>query len=309
MTQNHNYYNLHDISHQALSDHLFELVENTLQGLINSKCIAIEDEMDVTALNPRMVAACYNISYVTTEVYTLSLKECTKLEGLLEVVSSSAEFEMISICRHENIVLRRIHNRVPVKLERADFEAPRFKTFLLLQAHSSHIQLLADLAADQALVVEKKVLNLLSACMSSNAWLSALGAMDLSQMRVQIIWEIDSPLKQIPRFEPEAIQRCKATGIESGYDAMEMEDDKRTELLRDVATFANSCLTLDVSFELEKGEHTAGVPILMHIVLPWDADDDDPEDRTAIAPFLVLVVGGPSTRQLHVIKHVTVARS
>ncbi|KIK97275.1 hypothetical protein PAXRUDRAFT_825079 [Paxillus rubicundulus Ve08.2h10] len=326
MTQNPNYYNLHNVSHQALSDHLSELVENTLQDLVNSKCIAIEDEMDVTALNLGMIAAYYNISYVTVEVYTLSLKERTKLKGLLEVVSSSAEFETIPIRRHEDVVLRRVYDRVPVKLEHADFEAPHFKTFLLLQAHFSRIQLPADLVADQVLVLEK-VLNLLSACvdvMSSNAWLSALGAMDLSQMCVQAMWETDSPLKQIPHFEPEVIQRCKAAGIESVYDIMEMEDDKRTELLRmdvrqmrDVATFVNSYPTLDVSFELEKGEYTAGAPILMHVSLSRDADDDDPEDQTVVAPFYPvkkmanwwLVIGEPGTRQLHVIKRVTVAKN
>jgi pre-mRNA-splicing helicase BRR2 len=178
--------------------------------------------MDVSALNLGMIAAYYNISCtyillplalllliyvpdVTVEVYTLSLKERTKLKGLLEVVSSSAEFETIPIRRHEDALLRRIYDRVPVKLDRVDFEAPHFKTFLLLQAHFSRLQLPPDLAADQALVLEK-VLNLLSACvdvMSSNAWLNALGAMDLSQMCVQAMWETDSPLKQIPHFEPD----------------------------------------------------------------------------------------------------------
>jgi pre-mRNA-splicing helicase BRR2 len=251
MTQNPNYYNLHNVSHQHLSDHLSELVENTLQELVNSKCISIEDEMEVSPLNLGMIAAYYNISYVTVEVYTLSLKERTKLKGLLEVVASSAEFESIPIRRHEDVILRRIYDRVPVKLDRADFEAPHFKTFLLLQAHFSRIQLPPDLAADQVLVLEK-VLNLLSACvdvMSSNAWLNALGAMDLSQMCVQAMWETDSPLKQIPHFEPEVclstlfiavadqistqvIKRCKDAGIESVYDLMEMEDERRNELLQ-----------------------------------------------------------------------------
>jgi pre-mRNA-splicing helicase BRR2 len=193
-------------------------------------------------------------SDVTVEVYTLSLKERTKLKGLLEVVSSSAEFETIPIRRHEDSLLRRIYDRVPVKLDRADFEAPHFKTFLLLQAHFSRIQLPPDLAADQVLVLEK-ILNLLSACvdvMSSNAWLNALGAMDLSQMCVQAMWETDSPLKQIPHFEPDVsplletaatppdvsqvIKRCRQAGIESVYDVMEMEDDKRNELLRMIPT-------------------------------------------------------------------------
>ncbi|KAI6026848.1 hypothetical protein PISMIDRAFT_84027, partial [Pisolithus microcarpus 441] len=39
-TQNPNYYNLHNVSHQHLSNHLSELVENTLQDLTNLKCIA-----------------------------------------------------------------------------------------------------------------------------------------------------------------------------------------------------------------------------------------------------------------------------
>ena len=45
MTQNPNYYNLHNVSHQHLSDHLSELVENTLNDLVNSKCIAIGEPL------------------------------------------------------------------------------------------------------------------------------------------------------------------------------------------------------------------------------------------------------------------------
>lgn len=74
---------------------------------------------------------------MTMEVYILSLKERTELKGLLEVVSSSAEFECIPIRRHEDTLLRRIYDRVPVKLDRTNFEAPLLKTFLLLQAHFS----------------------------------------------------------------------------------------------------------------------------------------------------------------------------
>ena len=127
---------------------------------------------------------------------------------------------------------------MPVKLDRVDFEAPHFKTFLLLQAHFSCIRLPADLAADQILVLEK-VLNLILACvnvMSFNAWLNALGAMGLSQMCMQAMWETDSPLKQVPRFDDDLIKRCKAASIESLYDIMEMEDEQRSQLLQITAT-------------------------------------------------------------------------
>lgn len=87
MTQNPNYYNLHNVSHQHLSDHLSELVENTLTDLVNSKCISIgahfdrslhlshlltyiiEDEMDVSPLNLGMIAAYYNISCKCSQAY------------------------------------------------------------------------------------------------------------------------------------------------------------------------------------------------------------------------------------------------
>ncbi|KAH9019606.1 Sec63-domain-containing protein [Lactarius deliciosus] len=327
MTQNPNYYNLHNVSHQHLSDHLSELVENTLSDLVNSKCIAIEDEMDVSPLNLGMIAAYYNISYVTVEVYTLSLKERTKLKGLLEVVSSSAEFESIPIRRHEESLLRRIYDRVPVKLDQVNFEAPHFKTFLLLQAHFSRLQLPQDLVADQALVLEK-VMNLLSACvdvMSSNAWLNALGAMDLSQMCVQAVWDRDSPLQQIPHFEPEVIKRCNNASIASVYDIMEMEDAQRNELLqmdagqmRDVAAFVNSYPTLDVTHEFVKGEYTSSTPIVLQVSLSRDVDDEeDGGDTLVVAPHFPakkmvnwwVVVGEQSTRQLLSIKRVTVSKS
>ncbi|KAF9066554.1 Sec63 Brl domain-containing protein [Rhodocollybia butyracea] len=331
MTQNPNYYNLHNVSHQHLSEHLSELVETTLTDLMNSKCIAIEDESDeVSPLNLGMIAAYYNISYVTVEVYTLSLKERTKLKGLLEVVSSSAEFEIVPIRRHEDVLLRRLYDRLPVKLEptSVNYESPHFKTFLLLQAHFSRIQLSADLVADQRLILEK-VLNLLSACvdvLSSNAWLNALSAMDLAQMCVQAVWDRDSPLKQIPHFEMEVVKRCTEAGIESVYDVMDMEDDKRTALLQmsnaqmqDVAAFVNSYPSLDVSPELVKGDYTAGVPIVLKVTLGRDIDEDDvPDpDQTVVAPYYPtkkmpnwwLVVGEPSTRQLLVIKRVTVNRT
>jgi pre-mRNA-splicing helicase BRR2 len=183
---------------------------------------------------PPFSPAYYYISYLTVETLSLSLKERTKLKGLLEIVASAAEFETIPIRHHEDVLLRRIYERVPVKLEHVDYNSPHFKTFLLLQAHFSRMQLPPDLAIDQTVILGK-VINLLSACvdvMSSNSYLNALGAMDLSQMCVQAVWESDSPLKQIPYFDADVLARCKAAKVDSVYDIMELEDDQRNDLLR-----------------------------------------------------------------------------
>ncbi|KAF8761911.1 Sec63 protein [Rhizoctonia solani] len=306
-----------------LAETAVKTIENKQDAtLANSNCIAIgglfeqrvefrvltdgtEDEMDVSPLNLGMIAAYYNISYVTVHVYEMSLKETTKLKGLLEIVSSSAEFESIPIRRHEDGLLRRIYERVPVKIDSADYEAPYFKTFLLLQAHFSRLTLPPDLAADQALVLGK-VLNLLSACvdvLSSGGRMNATNAMDLSQMCVQAVWESDSPLKQIPHFDAETIKRCKAgcggrvrcdgdgrrsaeRGAADGCQANVSREYMRSGIVadwfgrRDVAAFVNAYPSLEVSYELVEGEYTAGAPITMNVTLARDADDEDGDDQT-----------------------------
>lgn len=111
-----------------------------------------------------MIAAYYNLSYVTVDIFSMSLTEKTKLKGLLEIVSSASEFEHIPIRHREDLFLRKLYDRVPVKLAVVDYDSPHFKTNVLLQAHFSRLNLPPDLVADQALILTKvlKLVALLS---------------------------------------------------------------------------------------------------------------------------------------------------
>ncbi|KDE06013.1 pre-mRNA splicing factor [Microbotryum lychnidis-dioicae p1A1 Lamole] len=326
LVANANYYNMQGTTHRHLSDHLSELVESTLTDLQNSKAITIEDEMDTSALNLGMIAAYYNISYVTVDIFSMSLTDKTKLKGLLEIVSSASEFENIPIRHHEDVFLRKVYDRVPVKLANVDYDSPHFKTNVLLQAHFARLSLPADLAADQTVILTR-VLNLLSACvdvMSSNAYLNALGAMELSQMCVQGMWDSDSPLKQIPGFTKEVIDRCSKADVRSVYDIMELEDEQRDELLRfdarqmrEVAKVCNAYPSIELSHEVQdKDELSAGTSITLVVNLEREVDEGDEVDQKVPAPFFPvpkienwwLVVGEPKTKQLLSIKKVTVQR-
>uniref|UniRef100_A0A4W4GY63 U5 small nuclear ribonucleoprotein 200 kDa helicase n=1 Tax=Electrophorus electricus TaxID=8005 RepID=A0A4W4GY63_ELEEL len=207
MTQNPNYYNLQGET-LHLSDHLSELVENTLQDLEQSKCISIEDEMDVAPLNLGMIAAYYYINYTTIgKKDHMSLNAKTKIRGLIEIISNAAEYKNIPIRHHEDTLLR----QVPHKLNNPKFNDPHVKTNLLLQAHLSRMQLSAELQSDTEEILSKAV-RLIQACvdvLSSNGWLSpALAAMELAQMVTQAMWSKDSYLKQLPHFTSEHIKRC-----------------------------------------------------------------------------------------------------
>ncbi|KAF5746458.1 hypothetical protein HS088_TW06G00629 [Tripterygium wilfordii] len=89
LTQNPNYYNLQGVSHRHLSDHLSELVENTLSDLGACKCVAIEDDMDLSPLDLGMMASYYYISYTTIERFS-SLTSKAKMKGLLEILASAS---------------------------------------------------------------------------------------------------------------------------------------------------------------------------------------------------------------------------
>ncbi|GAA6018807.1 hypothetical protein JCM10207_000247 [Rhodosporidiobolus poonsookiae] len=326
LVANPNYYNMQGTTHRHLSDHLSELVETTLADLQNSKAITIEDEMDVSALNLGMIAAYYNINYLTVDIFSMSLTEKTKLRGLLEIVSSANEFESIPIRHHEDVLLRKVYDRCPVKVAQPNYESPAFKTNVLLQAHFSRLNLPADLAADQAVILGK-VLNLLSACvdvMSSNAYLNALGAMELSQMVVQAMWDSDSPLKQIPGFTAEVIKRCQAADVTSVYDLMELEDTDRDKLLqfdarqmRDVARVCNAYPSIELSYEVEDADElSAGEPIVINVALEREVDEDEEVNTRVPAPFFPtdkneswwVVCGRKSTKELLAVKKVTVQR-
>jgi len=249
-------------------------------------------------------------------------------------VTSATEFESIQIRRHEEHILRRVYDRVPVKMSQPAYDSPHFKAFVLLQAHFSRMQLPIDLAKDQEVIVSK-VLNLLSACvdvLSSEGHLNAMNAMEMSQMVVQAMWDRDSPLKQIPHFGPEAIKVANDFQIKDIFEFMEAMDpsenkDYRTlverlgvdnKQLAQAAAFTNDKYpNVDLDFKLEDEENvTAGEPAYIKIKIERDVEDDEEPDATVSAPFYPakkmeswwLVVGEEKTNSLLAIKRVTIGK-
>ena len=334
---NPSYYGLTDTSHEGLSTHLSELIENTLKDLSEAKIIELDEEDDsVTALNPAMIAAYYNISFITMQTFLLSLTGRTKLKGILEIVTSATEFESIQIRRHEDHILRRIYDRVPVKMAQPSYESPHFKAFVLLQAHFSRMQLPIDLAKDQELILSR-ILNLLSGCvdvLSSDGHLNAMSAMEMSQMVVQAMWDRDSPLKQIPHFTDDIIRAANKAGANDIFEFMDLMDPSENKdypklikalgldnkQLAQAAAFTNNRYpNVEIDFEVENPKSIAsGQPAYLKIQITRDVDEDveDEPDTTVHALFYPqnkqenwwLVVGEESSKNLLAIKRVTIGK-
>ncbi|KAI9684528.1 MAG: hypothetical protein M1822_005616 [Bathelium mastoideum] len=337
LLSNPSYYGLTGTSHEALSSHLSDLVVSTFKDLVEAKMIEFdEEESEVTPLNPAMIAAYYNISFITMQTFLLSLNSHTKLKGILEIVTAAAEFESLQIRRHEDGILRRIYQRCPVKKSEGgeSYESPDFKAFVLLQAHFSRMQLPVDLAKDTDFLLSR-ILGLLSAAvdvLSSEGQLNALAAMELSQMCVQALWDRDSPLRQIPHFDdPAVLEAARKRGIRDVFefmDAMDPEADGYKDTVKalglsnrqlaDAATFTNEKYpNLELKFEVEEpGEVAAGSPATLSITVERGLEEDEELDTVVHAPFFPvkksenwwLVVGEEKTKSLLAIKRVTIGR-
>jgi pre-mRNA-splicing helicase BRR2 len=332
---NPSYYNLHDTSHEGLSTHLSEMVEQTLKELTDANLIEHdEDEDAITPLNPCMIAAYYNISFITMQTLMMSLNEKTSLKGVLEIITAATEFEDIQIRRHENQILSRVYDRVPYKMQDANFETPHFKAFVLLQAHFSRMQLPVDLAKDQEIVV-KKVLNILSASvdvLSSEAHLNALNAMEISQMVVQAMWQKDSPLKQIPHFDNNTIKAAQKFGINDVIEFMDAMDPDENEdfekliksldldnkQLSDAATFTNEYYP-NIEMEhtvVDPDDITANSPSYIKVTVTRELEENEDPKTEVHAPFYPadktesfwLVVGDQRAHSLLAIKKVTLGK-
>ena len=89
------------------------------------------------------------------ELFSMSLNNKTKLKGLIEILSSAAEYENLPIRHKEDSLLRQLSSRVPLKLPHARYNDSHVKTNLLLQAHLSRLQLSAELQSDTEDILKK----------------------------------------------------------------------------------------------------------------------------------------------------------
>lgn len=328
LSQNPNYYNLTGVTHRHLSDALSELVESTLGDLEASKCISIEDDMDVAPLNLGMIGSYYYISYTTIELFAASLTAKTKLKGLLEIVAGATEFEKFAVRPGESNILRHVLNHSAVTLDNRRTTDPHVKVAALMQAHFGRMKLNGDLTNDLKAILPEaaRLLQAIVDVISSSGWLApALAAMELSQMLVQGMWDKDSPLLQLPHVDKDCAARCAEAGIESVYDLVDIEDDdKRAELLQmtdaqmgEVAEACNRYPNIEVNYEVVNADEVeAGDSVEMVVSLEREMDDDG-ELGAVVAPRYPkkkdseswwLVVGDAKKGTLSAIKRVNLGR-
>eukprot|EP00850_Spirogloea_muscicola_P009705 SM000055S18239 [mRNA] locus=s55:210526:220744:+ [translate_table: standard] len=326
LAQNPNYYNLQGVTHRHLSDHLSELVETTLSDLEASKCLSVEDDMDLSPLNLGMIAAYYYITYTTIELFSSSLTAKTKLKGLIEILSSATEYEKLAMRPGDEESVRKMLNHQRFTLDNPKLSDPHTKANVLLQAHFARHTVPGTLAQDQrdVLLDAGRLLQAMVDVVSSSGWLGpALAAMELSQMVAQGLWERDPVLLQLPHFTKDLAKAAADKGIETIFDLIEMEDDDRQKLLQmseeqllDVARFCNRFPNIDLSHTVTNANDILpGDTVTVQVTLERELEAgaelgpvDAPRFPKAKEEGWWVVVGDVKSNQLLAIKRVNLQR-
>ncbi|EGR33236.1 hypothetical protein IMG5_058560, partial [Ichthyophthirius multifiliis] len=173
LSQNPNYYGLQEVSGTAVNDYLCELIEQSLEELGEFKCIQQEQEnTELNLLNLGQIAGFYYIDVETIQLFGENIKQESKLKHLIEILSNAKEFEEIPIRYNEDSLLFNLNQKITFSYDKTNFNEPKTKTFILLQAYFSRLQVNSDLNYDQKLILENAVrlIHALVDVINSNGW-------------------------------------------------------------------------------------------------------------------------------------------
>lgn len=331
---NPTFYGVKNNTEYGISAYLTELVESTLNDLAKLSLIEIqepkntssgesEDESSlerISPLNGCLISSHNNVRFLTMHSFISNATRDLKLANILELLSSADEFEDISLRKEDYPRLIRLQNLVPLKFKGvSDTDSTSFKVFILLQAYFSRMALPIDLETDLKLILPKSVslINALVDILSGNGYLNAIIAMDVSQMIIQAVWDVDSPLRQVPYFDAQILSKCATMKIETVYDVMALEDEDREEILTmdnkklvTVANFINSYPNIEMKYTFEDSKNVKTDK--MNQITVEIIRDDEPDSLSVVSEKYPnekdenwwLVIGELSTRELYAIKKV-----
>lgn len=267
LSQNPNYYGIQGSTHQHLSAHLSDTVENTVDALEQAGSCSIIDDVQLKPANLGLIAAYYYLKYTTVETFSRSIQSTAKRKGLIEVLCAASEFDLVPMRAGEEEALRTLARHLDVSIpDKTVANEPHKKAMLLLQAHFQRWPLSTDLASDQKFVLEQSIrlLQGMVDVISSNSWLGpAVYAMELSQMVVQALPANANPLLQLPHFTRTMCEEANAMGVNDIADLSNLDDDEKRDQLfknlpqahvQDVATAANRypCIIVEHKIQNEK---------------------------------------------------------
>jgi antiviral helicase SLH1 len=186
------------------NDYMVQLVETSLKELDESSCAAVEPtgEVDPTPLGKIM--SYYYLSHNTIRYLVKHVKRDAAFPDVLSWISHATEYDELPVRHNEDLINAELSKALPIPAD--DFGLPMWdphvKTFLLLQAHFSRIDLpISDYVGDLNSVLDQSI-RIVQASIDVLTELGYLSSCETMITLLQAIksgrWPTDSPLSLFP---------------------------------------------------------------------------------------------------------------
>ena len=204
---------------QLANDYLVELVNGCLSELADSGCITLHSNIDVDPTPLGKIMSFYYLSHITIRHLVKHAKRNASFEDVLSLMCGATEFDELPVRHNEDLINEELSKNLPLKADTLSLPMwnPHVKTFVLLQAHFSRIDLpISDYIGDLNSILDQSI-RVVQASIDVLAELGFLSSCILMITLLQSIksarWPEDGPLSIFPGvntdLERQRANECK----------------------------------------------------------------------------------------------------
>ncbi|XP_055382886.1 activating signal cointegrator 1 complex subunit 3 [Condylostylus longicornis] len=204
LLRNPTYYGLESIEPKEVNSFLSGLVEQVCNVLESSGCLQI-DERFLYPTPMGRISSYYYISHQTMRHFADSLRFEMKMEEVLRVMCDAYEFSQQPVRHNEDVYNAELAKLCRIKVDPLTYDSPHTKTFLLMQAHFSHLPLPnSDYLTDTKSVLDQsiRVLQAMIDVVGERGWLgTTLQIQLIMQSVIQAHWYDEIEILTLPHVD------------------------------------------------------------------------------------------------------------
>ncbi|CRL02261.1 CLUMA_CG015304, isoform A [Clunio marinus] len=196
LLRNPSYYNMESVETDDINRFLSQLIQNVLDTLQAAGCVQMDDdERTIYATSMGRISSYYYLSHQSMRHFADTLSYSSSSEDVLRIMCDAYEFAEQPVRHNEDKYNEELSKICRLKVDPLTFDNPHTKTFLLMQAHFSHLPLPnTDFGTDTKSVLDQsiRVLQAMIDITAENGWLATtLRIQLLMQSVMQARWQDD----------------------------------------------------------------------------------------------------------------------
>lgn len=207
---NPTYYGIEDISPAGISRYLGNLIDSTIENLIESRCVVEGAKDEIMATPFLRISSFYYLSHKTVRTVLGNIKTDSSFQDCLRMLCLATEYDELATRHGEELINMEMSQAMRYPAEDLNCEFiwdPHVKAYLLIQAFMSRVELpIADYAQDTVSVLDQ-ALRILQAYIDVASELGYLHVVltfiRLMQCIKQRIWYDVPSMASLPGVEAE----------------------------------------------------------------------------------------------------------